>query len=511
VSEREGSRKKKKNLSVFSAFIYLKSISSAQTKVSVALTCIFCNHLLKMTIPQIIEVDGCGQTAKTWVADVKFAEVPDQFQMGAFVTTLRDKPYHVGIVDLGLQKYHLIFHGKGRPIRNSQCKDLIQTVFERAHFKYQIEQLAAFNGYHMEVFGFSKHPTYEEPEEQDPEELNPDDQEDLGKLYETAEKKDDLEAIYQDYIKKHNQSAIALGTKLEEKVKINWITDMPPTLEVVTKRSLREWQKLEWVLHRDRAIYGDDTLRTCPTIGHWEQFYKLYYDISPVGEPRKRREQAFKTFADHVKAVTGMVVTKEDLQKTGPEQKVLRNGACYQCENRIPMLGDMDGQFYTNMGMVVARSTFDKKEVKDESVYGIFCSRRCASGRCLGCAGGLVDGKCTSIWCGDDQKRNKREAVPLGYGIDGYDEYIGEMEASFAQKGLPLDWPMCRAKRQCFWHGCNHVCKRDCQHECTAKRRQRKMNMGAEPVKYGHPLCSCEPEWFEWLEQIEPDSKRQRV
>jgi hypothetical protein len=37
------------------------------------------------------------------------------------------------------------------------------------------------------------------------------------------------------------------------------------------------------------------------------------------------------------------------------------------------------------------------------------------------------------------------------------------------------------------------------------------MNMGAEPVKYGHPLCSCEPEWFEGLEQIEPDSKRQRV
>jgi hypothetical protein len=208
-----------------------------------------------------------------------------------------------------------------------------------------------------------------------------------------------------------------LRTKVEEKVKINWITDMPPTLEVVTKRSLGEWQKLEWVLHRDRAIYGDDTLRTNPTVNHWEQFYKLYYDISPVGEPRKRREQAFRTFADHVKAVTGKVITKADLQKTGPEQKVLRNGACYQCEKDIPMLGDMDGQFYTNMGMLVSRSTFEKKVVKDESVYGIFCSRRCSSGRCLGCAGALVAGKCTSIWCGHDQKDQSGRADYSGAGL----------------------------------------------------------------------------------------------
>ena len=105
-----------------------------------------------MTNPEIIKVDGCGQIAKTWVANVKFKEVPDQFQMGAFVTLLKDKPYHIGIVELGLQKYHLILHCKGRPIRNSHCKDLLQTVFEKIHFKCQIEQMAAFNGDHLELF-----------------------------------------------------------------------------------------------------------------------------------------------------------------------------------------------------------------------------------------------------------------------------------------------------------------------------------------------------------------------
>ena len=456
-----------------------------------------------MTTPEIIEVDGCGQTAKTWVANVRLNAPFDQLQMGAFVTMLKDKPYHVGIVDMGLQRYHLIFHGKA--IRNSHCKELLQTVFEKAHFKYQIEQVAAFNGYHMELFGLSKQTP--EDTEQD-RELEPEEQEDLSNLYDTAEKIEDLETIYQDYLKKHSQHLLALRAKSEQTVKVNWITDMPPTLEMVTKRSLREWQKLDWVLLRDRAIYGDDTLRTQPTIDHWEQFFKLYYDISPVGDHRKRLEQAFKTFADHIQAVTGKVVTKADLQKTGPEQKVLRNGACYQCEKDIPMLGDMDGQFYTNMGMVVSRRIFDKKVVKDESVHGIFCSKRCASGRCLGCAGGLVDGKCTSIWCGHDQKRNQREAVPLGYGVDGYDEYVGEIEASYAHMGLPLDWPLCRPKQQCFWHGCQHVCERDCKHECDTTCRKHKTTMKGEEIPFGHPLCLCEPEWYG---SEEPDSKRQRV
>ena len=219
-----------------------------------------------MTNLQILEVDGCGQNAKTWVANVKLKKMPDQFQMGAFVVALQDKPYHIGIVDMGPQKYHVIFHSKGRPIRNSHCKDLLQTVFERARFQCHIEQLAAFNGYHMEVFGLSAQTTCEEPEA-DQGDLNPDEQEDLGNLYDTAEKKEDLESIYQDYMKKYSQHTLAVRTKAAEakKVQINWVTDMPPTLEVVSKRKLGEWQKLEWVLHRDRAIYGDDSLRTNPT------------------------------------------------------------------------------------------------------------------------------------------------------------------------------------------------------------------------------------------------------
>ena len=276
-----------------------------------------------MTNPEIVKVDGCGQIAKTWIANVKFKEIPDQFQMGAFVTLLKDKPYHIGMVELGLQKYYLILHCKGRPIRNSHCKDLLQTVFEKIHFKCQIEQMAAFNGYHLELFGLSTKTTCDS-EQTDQEDLEPEEQEELGKLYDTANTKDDLDQIYQDYLKKHHHHALALKTKASEtKAQINWVTDTPATLEVVTKRSLREWQKLEWVLLRDRAIYGGESLRTNPRVDHWDQFFKLYYDISPVGEPRQRMEQAFKTFADHVKAVTGKVITRADLQKGGSE-KMLR-------------------------------------------------------------------------------------------------------------------------------------------------------------------------------------------
>ena len=67
-------------------------------------------------------------------------------------------------------------------------------------------------------------------------------------------------------------------------------------------------------------------------------------------------EQAFKTFAGHVQAVTGKVITRTDLQKGGSEKEI-RNGLCYKCDKNIPMLEDVDGQFYTNVGVVVSRGS----------------------------------------------------------------------------------------------------------------------------------------------------------
>ena len=454
--------------------------------------------------PRIVVVNGGGSDASTWVVEVCFTQVPDLTHVNQLLAFMGDRQLQFGIAQVDTNRFLMVCTSHTSVV-SSSCKTTLTRICRNAGIQVQIGQIVALNQYHLELFGISPPPTYneEEPEEG----LNEDDQAELGESYGEANTKAEIDRIWTEYSKKLNQSALALReiTKPKQGITLQWITEMPERLEVVSKRKLAEWQKLEWVLLRNKAFYGDDYLRTNPTPEHWEQFYKLYYDISPVGEPRKRRAQAFATFAGHVKAVTGMVVTKADLQKSG--QKVLRNGFCFKCDKDIPTMEDVEGQFYTNVGTVVSRDVFEKKVVRDESVYGIFCSKRCANGTCLGCAGGLVDGKCTSIWCGHDQKRNQREALPLGYGVDGYDEYIGEVETKFAKMNLPLDWPMCKAKRQCFWHGCNHVCERDCTHECTVKCRKHKTTMKGEEIPFGHLLCSCEPEWYG---SEEPDSKRQR-
>ena len=288
-----------------------------------------------MALPSIKEVQPNGTDAVTWVCEVQFKEDLSQTMTRDLMAHLACKPYRFGVAVVEAHKYMMVIHGLKGSTSNSNCKLMLSRAFKNASVDAEISNFAALNGYHLELFGLC-HTYKENVEPEEPNELNPDEQEELSGLYDNANSKEELGQICQGYFAKRDQQALALKTEngakaSDDKFKLTWLTEMPSELEVVAKKSLREWQKLEWVLHRDRAIYGDDTLRTCPTIGHWEQFYKLYYDISPVGEPRKRREQAFKTFADHVKAVTGMVVTKADLQKTGPEQKVLRNGACYQC------------------------------------------------------------------------------------------------------------------------------------------------------------------------------------
>ena len=460
-----------------------------------------------MASPIISEVIGSGGAA-TWVAEVKLKGSPQQANMGALMVLMDGKPYRFGMFEISPGHQLMVIHSMICRITNCNCKSMLFGLFKSAKVDIDILSFTALNGYHLELFGIKPVPTATEPDPESPpdDELGPEEEEEVIELTSKANSMKELDQLVNEYLSNRDQLALALKSESasykdeQPTKKLRWITGAPHELEIVANRSLREWQKLEWVLFRDQAMYGGDaSLRTSPDIKHWDAFYHIYNDISTVDEPRKRMQQAFKTFAGHVLAVTGKVITQADLPKKVLGDKHIRDGQCYQCDKPIPSIEDMDGQIYTNLGMVVVRGLYDDKVVKDASRFGIFCSRRCSMGRCLGCAGDLAGGKCPNSWCGHDQKQNIRLAVPVGHGIKDYNEYIGEMDADDVKKGLPLRWPMCDAKKKCMYHGCERVCDRECGHHCNTYssncRRYHKRRRVSEQLSIGHPLCSCHPDW----------------
>lgn len=463
--------------------------------------------------PLIKQVPGNNPEVATWVADVSFQEAPGSNNMAALLVHISGKPYHFGIFEVGGGKFLIVIHCKESRTTNANCKITLSRLFKNAKLDAQIHQLAALNGYHLELFGLCPLPSATEANPTSQDDLSTEEQEELGEMYATATSRKDLDEIAAQYFAKRDQQALALKqehAKAPLTKKLSWLTDIPAELEVVTKRSLREWQKLEWVLFRDEAMFGEKTMRHSPSVRHWDVFLKIYEQISPLGEARNRKREAFKTFSAHVLDVTGQKISLGDLPQATAE-KFIRDGWCYTCDRDIPIVGEMENGIYTNVGAVVCRGVFEEKTVVDQAPFGIFCSKRCSNGSCLGCGGDLVDFKCVSNWCTHDQSRNKRKALPLGSGVEDYNEYVGEMLAKYAQQGLPLDWPTCVAKKQCMFHPCDHVCTRNCVHECTARCRMHKLVRPTEQVPYGHDLCSCEPEWFDGLDdQIDPAFKRRR-
>jgi hypothetical protein len=470
--------------------------------------------LTTMTVPLIKKASGNTPEVATWVAEVSFQEAPGSNNMAALLVHISSKPYHFGTFDMGGGKFMVVIHSKESRTTNANCKITLSRMFKNAKIEAEIHQLAALNGYHLELFGLCPVPAAPDTKAAPDNDLSPKEQEELGEMYSTATSRQDLDEIASHYFAKRDQQALALKQEPTKATRppneLVWLTDPPAELEVVTKRSLREWQKLVWVLFRDERMFGEKSMRTSPSVRHWDTFLKLYDQISPVGEARNRKREAFKTFSGHVLEVTGQKISLGDLPKATAD-KFIRDGWCYTCDKDIPIVGEMDQGIYTNVGTVVCRGVFDEKTVQDEAPFGIFCSRRCSSGRCLGCGGELVENKCLSNWCLHDQGRNKRKALPLGSGEEDYNEYIGEVASKYAQQGLALDWPFCVAKKQCMFHTCDHVCTRNCTHECTAKCRMHKLVRLTEQISYGHELCSCNPEWFDGLEdQIDPAYKRRR-
>ena len=459
-----------------------------------------------MATPTFVEVDGSGTHAKTWVMEVKFREPPTREKVADILSHLAEKPFYFGIFQMADVKYMLFAQCHSGTILSGNCKNAVNNVFRKFGVEANLGCISTFNGYHMELFGFKPIQAVAGAKPRTPDRITPDDDEDeieaeLGDLTSKADNMTEFTRITTEYFKKREQYALAIRSESSNTFApgIKWVTTPPPVIEVVTKRFVREWQKLEWILFRDLVINGDTSMRTAPALKHWPSFYALYSDISPVIEPRHCMREAFKTFSNHVLTATGLTIKREDLPLEDDERFPLC-GKCFQCDAIIPSPGEMAGQIVTNLGQVVCRGIDDVKMVMDASRFGVFCSRRCARGRCHGCAKDLVDGVCGH--CGDDQERNVRRAVPLGYGTNGEhsDEYVGTMEFYYAKRGYPLTWPGCRAKRECMFHTCLHTCERDCIHECTGCRVN---NSG---VKFGGPCCTCDPFWLQHQkpEELEP-------
>jgi hypothetical protein len=461
-----------------------------------------------MVGPCIKEVPTCGSEARTWIAEVHFEEAANSEKLAALMVHISGKPFSFATFELAKGKVLVLMHSLTGKICNSNCKIMLSRLFKAVKIEVSIPQLSALNGYHLELFGLKEIPSFnqEEPERRNSEEVSSGEEEVIGNLTSDVRDMSQFRRICDEYFAKRQHDALAIPTQAARSgagesrdKKLQWLTEIPDHLEVVTKRNLRESQKLEWILFRDRALHGDDSMRTAPTVHHWPNFFSMYADISRIGDQKR---EAFKTFSAHVQAVTGKTISREDLP-TEDADKIPIDGKCFQCSSSIPLWTDMDGQIITNLGQVVCRGIEDKKVAMDASRFGIFCSRRCARDRCFGCAKALVGGKCPDRSCKDDQRRNLRPVVPLGYGdYHGQsDEYVGVMEFGFAKRGLPLTWPMCRAKKQCPFHTCLHVCERDCQHDCSGCR----VHNGSILFGKKH-YCACDPCWIQKQKPEEIDA-----
>ena len=452
-----------------------------------------------MAFPVTMEIPTSGTDARTWVVEVHFDKPPTQECMDAFVGQISTKTFAFGIFEVARGKVLIIMHSTGNRVINSTCKIALSRLFQSAGVEASIHNVTSLHGYHLELFGWKPVPIQACPRSTPVNlEVTTDDEDEIGDLTSQVASMSNFSQICTDYFTRREQTALALksdsasSSNTSSVTSVKWVTDMPEEVELILKRKLVESQKLEWIFFRDRVLNGDDTMRTEPSAKHWPAFYTTYAEISHIGDRKNMMKAAFKTFAEHVESSTGNPFTRDDLPKDDVD-KVVVHGRCFQCGSSIPLSLEMAGQINTNLGQVVCRAIEDAKVVEDASRFGVFCSRRCVRGRCHGCAGALVDGKCPNEWCGDDQMGNRRRVVPLGFGTNGdmSDEYVKPMEFHFAKRGLPLTWPMCRAKKQCRFHTCLHVCERDCTHDCTGCRQCNGT------VKFGSPGCECDPMWLQ--------------
>ena len=136
--------------------------------------------------PRIVVVNGGGSDASTWVVEVCFTQVPDLTHVNQLLAFMGDRQLQFGIAKVDTNRFLMVCTSHTSVV-SSSCKTTLTRICRNAGIQVQIGQIVALNQYHLELFGISPPPTYneEEPEEG----LNEDDQAELGMVKQTQKQR----------------------------------------------------------------------------------------------------------------------------------------------------------------------------------------------------------------------------------------------------------------------------------------------------------------------------------
>ena len=352
---------------------------------------------------------GHEDLLRTWVSEVVFPVTLTQDQLVVMRVIMQQKPFHFGLIsDAG--GHFVVMHSSREKVRRSQCISALRDVFKVARVEARIQRTVTFNCFHLEFLGFRPNPGSTIPKKEVPVEL---DEADETKIWEELLPSDDerpiciaeVDEAFEKALKQKREDRLALWRTPSsssfplpptEGPRIVWCTPVPQQLEVAPQRILREWQKLEWALLRCES----DEMRSRPTLAHFADFHAVYKAISTVQDDGKLLQQAFDTFAFHVKKATGKTILKKELSEA--TLKAIRQRCsgkhCQSCSRVLSedLMMDMDG--------VIVR----------KHLHGMFCSSKCARGRCKGCSFPLDEQqqcvkRCSIRWRGMVRRATWRE------------------------------------------------------------------------------------------------------
>ena len=344
---------------------------------------------------EIMDVPGHGEQAKTWVVPVTFLSDLAPKQLLVLETILESKPFKVGFFTIPNSTKRLFIVHFQKETRRDQCAKALKDVWRLAGVQASIEEMVMFNGYHLELFGFRPNPGPALPKKVEPdveldegeqtkiwEDLLPESDDDstpqsvcmdkVDKAFQEALNEKEMVLALRPPASSSSGSAYAVPPRSNVGPYISWCTEPPSELEVVTRRTLREWQKLEWVLLRCES----EEMRTSPSLDQFADFFAIYLGISTVDNQTELLKQAFNTFAKHVKKTTGATVSKKELPPaTLNAVRGIQKGAVpgKHCQNCNHILSD-ELMMDINGGLIPKHR------------HGMFCSSECAKGRCKGCS-----------------------------------------------------------------------------------------------------------------------------
>ena len=332
-----------------------------------------------MATPAIVEVEGSGKKATSWVLKVrKFASSP--MQRTALAVACQDKPFHLGLARLtqNSEMYLLAHHPV--PISGGNLTDKLENMIRKCQIDVSFEGAKVFNIFHAELLGLREMPGPSKVEEE---------------YYETGGESEDeaikhcttrkeLAKALDIYHAQKEQMALALlnpqpsvvavpashdhGPGLKTaRAEILWLNTQPAELHMSTARNLGESEKRDFVLQRLRHAEA-----SCePVVDTFPSFFGVYQEVSSVKDRTRQEQLCFDTFSEWVQKETGTKLIKKDMPADVKDAALkVRNGEsvpgnCLRCKTT----------FETGMEPVFhAGNIYERKK----NPYDEFCSKKCA-------------------------------------------------------------------------------------------------------------------------------------